>query len=524
MHSPAIIHTGKDGAFVSDDARKAAEDIFSAECKSAQRIVVYFHGGLDNAATGHEIARKLDPVFRSADALPVFFVWESGLFEIVSHNLKEIAGEDFFNAVLKTVLKFAYAKVSQAPGAKAAPGMLALPSNMTIERELAKRKTGGEPFSEQVTLTEEATPVTHEEEAALRESLARDSKFIESVDAIYASALPESRVEGAKGIPVRVVTSERTLLSPDVIDALKRDKDASAARQAKGIISSGLLLAKAAKVFVRVVKRFKDRRAHGIYPTVVEEILREFYLANIGAKIWRAMKTETRDTFQHADPIRGGSFFVERLIETLAERARLNLDQPQITLIGHSTGAVFINNLLENVQAQKNLGRIPQNFAFANVILLAPAATFGDFAEYVKEPFLDKSTGLYTSVRIFGMCDQAEQQDVLVPLLYPRSLLYFVSGVLETDTDGSSLVDWPIIGMQRFYQDATTYSDGNVADVRTFVGDLDGRVVWSPCQGGAGLSAGARHHGGFADDPLVRESLLHMIRGGADAPRTPIYV
>ena len=42
------------------------------------------------------------------------------------------------------------------------------------------------------------------------------------------------------------------------------------------------------------------------------------------------------------------------------------------------------------------------------------------------------------------MTDELEQADRLIPVIYPHSLLYFVSGVLEDEADK------PLLGMERY--------------------------------------------------------------------------
>jgi hypothetical protein len=275
-------------------------------------------------------------------------------------------------------------------------------------------------------------------------------------------------------------------------------------------LSSAVLLGKAARVLGRVIDRFRQGRAHGLYPTVVEEILREFYLANAGLAIWGAMKRETYDTFQDAAPgrERGGQYVVARLAELIQAGHR-----PEITLVGHSTGAVFIGNLLDYVQRQRAAGALPADFTFKRIIFLAPACTFRDFKRYVEPPYFAQPGGLYESIRVFAMTNDQESHDALVPFVYTRSLLYFVSGLLEPGADGRSAPDVPVVGMERYYTDAATYRDEDVLAVRKFVTEVGGRSVWSPASGGPGLASDSKHHGDFDDDLPTRDSLVHIIKG-----------
>jgi len=215
------------------------------------------------------------------------------------------------------------------------------------------------------------------------------------------------------------------------------------------------------------------------------------------------LKQETLDTFEPGgDAPRGGSYVLEALGRCLRDGRR-----PSVTLVGHSTGAVFINNLLNTVSCMRDdpASALPADFRFRNIAFLAPACTFEDFA-----PVLGRHEELWDELRLFAMTDEAERKDALVRVLYPRSLLYFVSGVCETDAEGNREAGKPLVGLRRHYagKDREDLPDAvrAVLDYMT-----PQRSVWSPVDGGPGLSASAVHHGDFDDDPKVRESLRAMI-------------
>lgn len=107
------------------------------------------------------------------------------------------------------------------------------------------------------------------------------------------------------------------------------------------------------------------------------------------------------------------------------------------------------------------------------------------------------------------MTDPAEQADHLVPLLYPRSLLYFISGVLERGPSKQSAVA-PIAGMQHWYLDAAS-AGRDSDDLRGFLRDDPARTVWSPGDDGPGRRSGARSHTAFDNDGLVLASVADML-------------
>ena len=195
-------------------------------------------------------------------------------------------------------------------------------------------------------------------------------------------------------------------------------------------------------IAVRVIKRFVTKRDHGLHATIVEEILREFYLANIGGKIWGAMKQDTADSFGPDPKLFGGTAL---LTELAAAASVANI--PKITLVGHSTGAVYISHWLQAAN-----GIFPTQIKF-DVIFLAPASTCQLLAET-----LSRYRHRLDGFRMFTMTDENERADRLVPVLYPHSLLYFVSGVVEPDADT------PIVGMQRYF-DAEDYEPGEFPQV-----------------------------------------------------------
>jgi len=77
-----------------------------------------------------------------------------------------------------------------------------------------------------------------------------------------------------------------------------------------------------------------------------------------------------------------------------------------------------------------------------DVIFLAPAVTYDQF-----DATLANHQSRIAHFRSFGMTDDWEIADRLLPVVYPRSLLYFVSGLLE------ETIDEPLVGMERFLRE-----------------------------------------------------------------------
>jgi hypothetical protein len=490
-----LITTGGDGVLRTPPAEVDA--IVEAMC-SEPRAVLHFHGGLVSEEAGLRAAAGLLPTYRDAGAYPVFFIWRSGLLEIVSGNLREIANERAFKLLSKWVVKFAVGKLREAVGAKGAP--LPTPSDRDVYEEIDRASGGAEPYAG-LGAPSDLGELTPEQEAEVEQRLRADPELQALGVEIAESALPEEVREASKGVTVTRRLSATTLMSPDVVQELQRE--ATVPEGEKGLVTSAALARKGVKVLARVIARFRADTDHGLYPTVVEELLAEFYLANAGAMVWNMMKKETLDTFEPGgDPPRGGSYFLERMGQSMRDGR-----SPQVTLVGHSTGAVFINNFLGTVARMRDdqQSALPSDFRFRNIAFLAPACTFDNFA-----PVLGRHEELWTDLRLFAMTDEAERADALVPVLYPRSLLYFVSGVCETDAEGARAAGKPLVGLRRHY--AGKDREDLPEEIRSVLEYLtEERSVWSPVDGGPGLSASAVRHGDFDNDPKVRESLRVMI-------------
>src|SRR5205814_1131138 len=129
------------------------------------------------------------------------------------------------------------------------------------------------------------------------------------------------------------------------------------------------------------------------------------------------------------------------------------------------------NNLMNAVARRPDIARPP----FEHVVFLAPACTFDDFASVAA-----RHAEMWETFRLFAMTDDAERADALVPAIYPRSLLYLVSGVLESNAAE------PLVGLERCFA-----APGAVPD---YVLGRQGQAVWSPADGPPGCSSGALSH------------------------------
>ncbi len=136
----------KNGMFDST-SRDDLKHLFTSFANDADhaRLVVHFHGGLVDEKAGMATAERLLPVYRSASSYPVFFVWESGLLEVLSHNLIEISREKIFQLLMKNLLQFAVGKLKQSTGGRG--GLVELPYESEVKKELDKLELAEAPYA-----------------------------------------------------------------------------------------------------------------------------------------------------------------------------------------------------------------------------------------------------------------------------------------------------------------------------------------------------------------------------------------
>src|SRR5271166_163696 len=206
-----FINTGR-GA---DSTTSEEVDAIVDELARHRRVVLHFHGGLVSKQAGLEGAERLKGAcYDLVPAHPVFFIWESGLLEVVSHNLTEITGEDIFKTLSKWLLKFTVGKLEQTPGEKGVE--FRTPTDMEFYEELSLRDQNQEPFRD-VKAPEGLSDITPAEQASFAQRLASDLEFQRSASSAVSTLLPTAVATGEKGAVTLVRKSARTLMSPDVI-------------------------------------------------------------------------------------------------------------------------------------------------------------------------------------------------------------------------------------------------------------------------------------------------------------------
>jgi pimeloyl-ACP methyl ester carboxylesterase len=505
------IHSGGDG--VLGETSEADVQALVSGLKGSSKVAFHVHGGLVSKKEALANAEILAPAYIAAGIRPIFVAWESGFLETVRNNLQEIDKEAIFKALVKRLLQYAIGKLTQIGEAKAVGG-IQTPKDTEVGIELQKRLANTTPYGSVANAA--PSELSDAERKAFEAFLAADTQFQKAVADVAASLQPTTVEDTSKGVTARVRGSAKTLMSADVLEELAADVKSRS--DARGLISTAKLIQKAGLILVRIVKRLHSGRDHGVYTTVVEEVLRELYVDNVGSFIWGAMKKDTLDTFQSGAPgkPRAGTTLMRELCALMQAGHK-----PDISFVGHSAGSIYGCNMLSYIADLRRTQAypIPADFRLKNLVLLAPACGFDVFGKVLDE---HEKQPLFDHFRMFALSDELESGYWEVPVVYPRSLLYFVSGIVETE-GGKRTFDLPLLGMQRYYKAADVYKDPALERVRKFVlaGGGERQAVWSLDPRTDGLGSDSIRHGGFDDlkwpDGRVgktMESVRHILSKG----------
>jgi hypothetical protein len=437
-------------------------------------IVVHFHGGLVGEADAKAAAAHLAPEYASTGAVPVFVIWQTQLFETLRNNWKEAFSKDFFESLLERVLQFLVGRLEQPPGSK---GPLQLPNLSEIRTEVAKREIGLEPYGcfdpEPSKMIPDLTPA---EELQIKQTVLQDRSLAASAHEIIQNA---------------DVDQFEPQFGNEVLASRKE-----VAEGGRGLVAT-FALGVAVKAIMGALRRFNRGRGHGLYPTAVEEIAKAMFAAKVfGQFTWNSMKKDAKDAFGNGDDLFGGSALLREL--------ELMWDQglrPRVVLVGHSAGAIFVCEMLK-ASAKR---RMPVDLKF-DVVLLAPACTFR-----LLDDTLTLAPDRIATFRSLAMSDDLEQKDRMLGNLYPRSLLYFVSGVLE------DAADEPLLGMQRFHTRVSPFTADEFPGIKRVLDAFESHQnawIWSMSSAGAGLDCSSVSHGGFESEKSTLESVKHIIQHG----------
>lgn len=508
----SIFHTS-DGKLDATQQRDL-EQLIARLARQQSKVFIHLHGGLVNETLGLAAATRLSGPLPTGFGLgpeweQIYVVWRTGVLETINANWRDLFENDrLYKVVLKKLIGF----VSSKLGVPGVPGRTAFAAVNLTPAEIRARldaRPPHDPFEDVDVAIERKQPggrgptLAPQSDISIADeftfSLQLDDEFTDAADDIAAALTFEpanGRSLSPRGNPARGKVAFEHLdpnIKGELIATVPPDKAGRAFFTAAQV---GVFLIKhAAAVVVRIIRRFRAKRDHGLYSTVVEELVREMYGDLIGATIWGMMKKDAADHF-----VSGG--LGDALVAALAANP-----PPEFAISAHSAGAIWTSALVKRMAATPNAPK-------AKLAFLAPAVRIDVFADAIKE-----GAGAITGFRMFTMRDELEQKDAVLGegtgFIYPRSLLYVVSGLFEEE-NAEAFPDAPILGMQRFLTaDAAWLSTPQqIAAVHRVLGFLtapDRGIVFGTVEGASGHSSKATTHGAFDDDPPTLASVVAFI-------------
>jgi hypothetical protein len=245
------------------------------------------------------------------------------------------------------------------------------------------------------------------------------------------------------------------------------------------------------KIIWRIGRRWSRGRDHGLWCTIVEELLRGLYLSRLAIGRRRDAREGLRRTFH---PGGAGARLVNRI------KDHLTAQPGTVTVVGQEVGAEgaqwFLQHLLERM-----IPEMPSRLA-----LIAPAVDFPSLWETLLIGFDRCLAG----VKIYGLEDAKECLDAYWPGVYPRSVMYFASGLLDENGD------LPLVGMERFHSGRRPFDDDTEPVIGAFR-QLQRRrpveVVWAPHS----PDSLADCHSAWENDATTQASLAEFVSAGRTA-------
>jgi Alpha/beta hydrolase of unknown function (DUF900) len=198
------------------------------------------------------------------------------------------------------------------------------------------------------------------------------------------------------------------------------------------------------------------------------------------------------------EQIHGGRYLLEGLSRLQRKKSNLIID-----LVGHSAGCIAICMMLRTAHTPG------LSINVRNLIFMAPACQSALFhEEIVTHP------NRCQKFHMFTMNDDFEKANHLLSIIYDRSLLYLVSGILEPGE-----IDMPLAGMMRFDTCLDPFRSQMLIRVHDFLFDagvpqrtvLSRTMVTDP-KAPAGLRSNAARHQDFNIDADTQDSLVAMIQ------------
>ncbi len=458
----------------SGTTREQLTEAFKAFTASPQKdvLVIHFHGGLVSKDDAEGNAERLSLIYQNAGGYPFFVIWQTGLGETLKNNWREIVNEEAFSVLVKRTLQFVIGKLDKAPDERGAT--IELPTSFAVEKEIQEKPAENKvPYEErEVETLRLASELTAAEQAQFEELLESDAALTNAAAQLTREGAPE--------------------LNPKLENEFERAR-AAEKEGTRALLSVPILSVAGVRILARTLKRFAKGSGHGIYTTIVEEVLRELKGDLLGGLVWGHMKKDALDSLADPSGAHGGTALLEE-INRIWQKGR----KPRIALVGHSAGAIYICRLLEKAGTT-----LPADVRF-EVVFLAPACSF-KLIDHALAQAGDRIAAFHS----FAMEDELEKRDAIFPPVYMRSLLYFVSGILEED------VDLPLVGMARYHMGKPPFDDAaafpEIARAQARLANFPEPWIWTGSSGQTGLSTHANKHSDFDNEERTLQSVARLI-------------
>lgn len=467
-----IVFVGSGGSFgngLKYTSRQQIDNLTDAIVQSGKSAVsLHFHGGLVGRESGLQGARNFAAYMQNTNSYPVCFIWETDLSTTLKQRLLTINDSPFFKKMLLKALKKFAERYIPAINSRGGKNKI---SEQWIEQEM----------SNEVPFSSWGTGIT-----SSSRGLISDMEFERGEWEVTQEVKDELERELDSDYELAGLIREYNKTGDELTEANSR-----------GFISTSSAIISIAKIVWRCIKRFYHDRDHGFYPTVVEEVLREFYIGEIGGEFWGLMKDKAVHMWNKTGSEENvAAYFMNTLIKKMNGASNL-----KVNLIGHSAGSIAV------LHGYKSFFNCNHSVLIKEIIFLAPACRFDLMKDVMKT-----ASPLNGRWSIFALSDEREKTDIMIPVLYPQSLLYFVSGLFETEEDGDSN-DVYILGMERFWKKQSVFeNDSLIKEVKELFSSQPHGTAFAASLGEIlGRRTDGFRHGQIDDDQITMESIQYLI-------------
>jgi hypothetical protein len=323
-------------------------------------ICVFFHGGLVSRSEGLNTAHFLINGYTNAGAYPFFFIWNSDLLSTLKDKIRQFSEDPVFATVVRHTALTVAGKIRAALDKQKLPPLPAAKIAKSGPRMYGQLAELGRAYDEAWAKRAGAQLGCSQRE------LEQFARFVLNAE----KAVPDKRRR--------------------------------------------LKLTRPSDPYKRVIERLNTGHDHhGWYTTSLEEWLIEFGLGDFGSRTWRTMQGFIRNSFD-ARVKAGGTAFVGHLCDVWKKAPKT-----RVTLIGHSAGSIYVQRMIEALNARLPVGSPAQ----LDIILLAPAISFARM-----NAGLSVLRKRVRGLRVFALKDTYFE---VFP--YYGSLLYIVSSLCERD-------------------------------------------------------------------------------------------